>query len=131
MNTNKIKRKKREMRHKRVRAKIKGTAQKPRMSVFRSNRHIFLQLIDDEKEKTIASAGDFQPKAGPPRAGKIPKKGKIKMTKTKLAFEVGKTLAESAKKKKIKTVIFDRGGYAYHGRVKAAAEGAREGGLIF
>lgn len=123
MNTTGIKRKKREMRHKRVRAKIKGTAQKPRMSVFRSNKHIFLQLIDDEKGKTIVSVGDIAPKAG--------KKSKIKMTKTKLAFEAGKILAESAKKKKIKNVIFDRGGYAYHGRVKAAAEGAREGGLEF
>ena len=137
MNTASIKRKKREMRHKRVRAKIKGTAQKPRLSVFRSNRHIYLQLIDDEKGRTIVSAGDIQPKASRPtsplaksKAGRG-RKSKIKMTKTKLAFEAGKNLAELAQKKKIKNVVFDRGGYAYHGRVKAAAEGAREGGLEF
>lgn len=120
---NKTKREKRVRRHIRVRAKIKGTAQRPRLSVFRSNKHIHLQLIDDEKGKTIVSANDFMPKAA--------KKRKIKMTKSKSAFEVGKALAELAKKKKIKNVVFDRGGYTYHGRVKAAAEGAREGGLNF
>jgi large subunit ribosomal protein L18 len=120
---NKIKRDKRKRRHIRVKARAKGTASKPRLSVFRSNKHIFLQLIDDEKGKTIVSADDFKIK--------IPKKDKAEMTKTKLAFEIGKALAELAKKKKIKNAVFDRGGYAYHGRVKAAAEGAREGGLVF
>jgi large subunit ribosomal protein L18 len=120
---NKIKRKRKGRRHMRVRAKIEGTAQVPRLSVFRSNKHIYLQLIDDEKRKTIVSVGDFKIK--------IPKKGKSGTAKTKLAFEAGKALAELAKKKKIKTAVFDRGGFAYHGRIKAAAEGAREGGLIF
>jgi len=119
------------MRHRRVRTKIKGTSQRPRLNMFRSNQHVFLQLIDDEKHKTIVSASDFQPKAGPPRAGKKAKINIAKMTKTKLAFSAGKALAELAKKKKIKYAIFDRGGYAYSGRVKAAAEGAREGGLKF
>jgi large subunit ribosomal protein L18 len=120
---NKIKRKRKARRHVRVRAKIKGTAQVPRLSVFRSNKHIYLQLIDDEKGKTIASVGDFKIK--------ILKKGKAETTKIKLAFEAGKALAELAKKKKIKTAVFDRGGFVYHGRIKAAAEGAREGGLEF
>ncbi|MCX6731581.1 MAG: 50S ribosomal protein L18 [Candidatus Parcubacteria bacterium] len=113
-----------EIRHRRVRAKVRGTKDKPRLSVFRSNKHIFLQLIDDNSKKTLISASDFQPKAGPPRAEK-----KLKKTKTEIAREVGKLLAESAKAKRIKNVVFDRGGYKYHGRVKAAAEGAREGGL--
>jgi large subunit ribosomal protein L18 len=121
----KTKRQQRGRRHRRVRTKIKGTAQVPRLSVFRSNKYIFLQLIDDDKGKTIVAVSDLgsRPKAA--------KKTKIKIKKTKSAFNIGKTLAELAKKKKIKNVIFDRGGYAYHGRVKAAAEGAREGGLIF
>ncbi|MDP3052036.1 MAG: 50S ribosomal protein L18 [bacterium] len=132
-NLNKIKRERRERRHRRVRATVKGTNQRPRLSVFRSNQHVFLQLIDDEKRKTIVSASDLKPKAGPARGGegKKAKTNIVKMTKTKLAFSVGKALAELAKKKKIKYAIFDRGGYAYSGRVKAAAEGAREGGLKF
>ena len=123
LNANRIKREKRMRRHSRIRAKIKGTAQRPRLSVFRSNKHIFLQLIDDEKNKTLVSASDILSKAG--------KKSKTKTAKTKSAFEAGKILAELAKKKKITSVIFDRGGYAYHGRIKAVAEGAREGGLKF
>ncbi len=120
---NKRKWEKRKRRHIRVRAKIKGTADKPRLSVFRSNKHIFLQLIDDEKRKTLFSVSDILPKAG--------KKSKAKTIKTKSAFQVGRDLAELARKKKITSVIFDRGGYAYHGRIKAVAEGAREGGLKF
>jgi len=105
------------IRHKRIRAKAMGTKEKPRLSVFRSNKHIFLQLIDDKAGKTLVSASD--------------EKNKKKSTKTELAKEAGKKLAEAAKEKKIKKVVFDRGGYKYHGRVKAAAEGAREGGLQF
>lgn len=104
-----------ETRHRRIRAKVAGTKDKPRLSVFRSNKHIFLQLINDENGKTLISASDL----------KIKKKG----TKTEIAREIGKKLAELAKTKKIKKVVFDRGGYKYHGRIKAAAEGAREGGL--
>ncbi len=105
----------REVRHKRVRAKVFGIKDKPRLSVFRSNRHVFLQLIDDEKGKTLLSVSDL----------------KTKNKKIISAKETGKKLAELAKDKKIKKVVFDKGGYKYHGRVKAAAEGAREGGLIF
>ena len=122
LDINKIKRQKRIRRHRRIRAAIKGTALKPRLSVFRSNKHISLQLIDDEKRKTLASATDATAKKS---------KTKTKIKKTDSAFNVGKTLAELAKKKKIRYVIFDRGGYDYHGRVKAAAEGARAGGLKF
>lgn len=123
---NKIKRELRQRRHRRVRARIKGTAQRPRLSVFRSNKHIFLQLVDDEKGKTIVSASDLKPQTKTKG-----KKGKTKMTKMEIAAGVGKKLAELAKKKKIKYAVFDRGGYTYRGRVKAVAEGAREGGLEF
>lgn len=108
---------KKEIRHKRIRAKIAGTAAKPRLSVFRSNRHIFAQLIDDEKGVTLVSAGDL-------------KKGS-KVKKTDSAKNVGLELAKAAKAKKIEVVMFDRGGFRYHGRVRAVAEGAREGGLKF
>ena len=111
--------KKRVMRKKRARVKIFGTKNRPRLSVFRSSKHIKLQLIDDENKKTILSADDtgFNKKE--------------KSTKTEIAFEVGNNLAEEAKKKKIKEIVFDKGGYAYHGRVKSVAEGARKGGLLF
>ncbi len=115
------------MRHRRVRAAIMGTANKPRLNIFRSNKHIFLQLINDEKGKTIVSASDL------PVKGVRKKQGarKVKEVKTQSAFETGKVLAVLAQEKKIKYAVFDRGGYAYHGRVKAAAEGARLGGLKF
>lgn len=111
----------REKRHKRIRQKIKGTKTRPRFSVFRSNKHIFLQLIDDVSGKTLISASDLNPPAG----------GKKKGAKVEVAKEIGKKLAELALEKKIKQVVFDRGGYKYHGRVKAASEGAKEGGLKF
>ncbi len=105
------KQEKRLIRHRRVRAKIKGTAKKPRLCVFRSHQHIYAQLIDDDKGKTMASA-----------------QGQANIKK---AHEVGKLIAQQALEKKIEKVVFDRGGYKYHGRVKAVAEGAREGGLKF
>lgn len=105
------------IRKKRVRAKIWGTKTRPRLSVFRSNRHIFLQLINDDDRKTILSYGDD--------------KIKRKTNKTEISKEAGKKLAEMAREKKIKRVVFDKGGYKYHGRIKAAAEAAREGGLEF
>lgn len=104
-----------ERRAKRVRVKISGTASKPRLSVYRSLSHIYAQLINDEKGLTIASAKDTEVKAG--------------KTKTEKAFEVGKLLAERAKAAKISEAVFDRGSFKYHGRVKAVAEGAREGGI--
>jgi len=114
--------KKRYRRHKRVRAKIFGTAKRPRLCIFRSAKHIYAQLIDDEKGKTLAAASD---------SGIKRTKLKTKKTKADKAKEVGKLIAEKAKTKKIEKVVFDRGGYQYHGRVKALAEGAREGGLKF
>ncbi|PIR58058.1 MAG: 50S ribosomal protein L18 [Parcubacteria group bacterium CG10_big_fil_rev_8_21_14_0_10_38_31] len=119
MNKTKEKIVKRLNRHKRVRAKISGTGEKPRLCVFRSNKNIFLQLIDDSVSKTIVSVSD------------IKESKKSKLTKTDSAREAGKRLAEEAIKKNIKEVVFDRGGHLYHGRVKAVAEGAREGGLKF
>lgn len=117
MNNHKLKLAKRNIRHRRVRSVISGTGQRPRLAVFRANAHIYGQLIDDAVGKTLASASSKEVKA----------KGK----KTDLAKEVGKILATKAMAKNIKSVKFDRGGFAYHGRVKALAEGAREGGLEF
>ncbi len=105
-------------RHRRVRGKIAGTAGRPRLAVFRSNRGIFAQLVDDDSGKTLAGASWVGLKG-------------FNGDKSAQAREVGKVLAEAAKKAGIETVVFDRGGYLYHGRVKALAEGAREGGLIF
>ena len=119
----KIKINSRQRRHKRVRAKIFGTAKCPRLSVFRSNKYIYLQIIDDEKKKTIFSASDFELESKG--------KGKTKIIKTDKAYQAGELLAKKALKSKIKKVVFDRGGYKYHGRIKAAAEGARKAGLQF
>jgi large subunit ribosomal protein L18 len=105
-------------RHRRVRGKVTGTAERPRLVVFRSNRGIFAQLVDDEAGRTVASA-DWLGQRG--------QKG----TKTEQAAEVGKALAAAAKQAGIDRCVFDRAGYLYHGRVKALAEGAREGGLSF
>lgn len=117
MNKEKIKQNKRFRRKKRVRAKVKGTNKYPRLSVFRSNKEVYLQLINDEKGITLASA----------HSREIKKKGK----KTDISFELGKLMAKKALEKKIKEVVFDRSGYQYHGRVEAVARGAREGGLKF
>lgn len=108
-----------KIRHKRVRAKISGTNEIPRFSVFRSNKHIFLQLIDDNAKNTIISVSDLKSKS------------KAKISKTESAKKMGRELAKLAKEKKIKTIVFDKGGYKYHGRVKAVAEGAKEEGLKF
>ena len=109
----------RERRHRRVRGKVRGTAERPRLMVFRSNRGIFAQLVDDDAGKTLAAVSW------------VTLAKSFKGDKTEQAAEVGKQLADAAKKAGIDTVIFDRGGYLYHGRVKALAEGAREGGLSF
>ena len=121
----KLKRAKRKRRHIRVRAKIFGTKTCPRLCVFRSIKHIYAQLIDDEKGQTLATASDSDLK---PALSKV--KGK-KAKNKEIAKEVGKLLAKKTLTKKIKQVVFDRGGYKYHGRVKALADGAREGGLKF
>lgn len=101
----------------RIRAKISGTAQKPRMSVFRSNKDIYVQLIDDTTGTTLVAANSRQ--KGTAATG----------NKTEQATEIGREIARKAKDLGIETCVFDRGGYLYHGRVKAVADGAREGGL--
>ncbi len=111
-------RKARERRHQRVRGKIVGTAERPRLVVFRSNRGIEAQLVDDVEGKTLAAASWLHLKS-------------FKGSKSEQAAEVGKLLAANAKQAKVEAVVFDRGGYLYHGRVKALADAAREGGLKF
>jgi large subunit ribosomal protein L18 len=111
------KREARDRRHRRVRGKVTGTAERPRLAVFRSNRGIEAQLIDDLERKTLAAASWLHLKKS------------FKGSKIEQAAEVGKLLAENAKKAGVETAVFDRGGYLYHGRVKALAEAAREGGL--
>jgi large subunit ribosomal protein L18 len=111
-------RKARERRHKRVRSKVFGSAERPRLVVFRSNRGIEAQLVDDVDSKTLAAASWLNLKS-------------FKGDKTAQAAEVGKLLAQKAKEAGIETVVFDRGGYLYHGRVMALADAAREGGLKF
>ena len=130
------KKQKRYRRHKRVRAKIYGTATRPRLCVFRSAKHIYTNLIDDERGRTIATASDQELKLKAKSANrktkkKIEREKEIKTKKVAIAFEVGKLIAKKALEKKIGKVVFDRGGYKYHGRVRALAEGAREGGLRF
>lgn len=108
---------KRQKRHQRIRNKISGTSECPRLNVFRSNTGIYAQIIDDTKGVTLAQVSSAEVKT--------------KGTMTEIATAVGKLIAEKALKAKIKTVVFDRGGYQYHGRVKALAEAAREAGLEF
>jgi large subunit ribosomal protein L18 len=105
-------------RHRRVRGKVSGTVERPRLVVFRSNRGIEAQLVDDTSGKTLAGASWLA-------------LGSFKGSKTEQATEVGKLLAENAKKAGVDAAVFDRAGYLYHGRVKALADAAREGGLRF
>jgi large subunit ribosomal protein L18 len=106
-------------RHKRVRGKVSGTPERPRLNVFRSETNIYAQIIDDTQGITLVSANSLE------------KGFECDGTKTDAAKKVGQMVAERAKAKGIDTVVFDRGGYVYHGRVQALAEGAREGGLQF
>jgi large subunit ribosomal protein L18 len=105
-------------RHNRVRRKVEGTTARPRLSVFRSSAHIYAQIIDDVTQRTLLATSTKS-------AGMTPG------TKTEVARSVGKTIAALAKKAGITQVVFDRGGFKYHGRVQALADGAREGGLEF
>ena len=109
---------KRLKRRRRVRAKITGTAERPRISVFRSNRGVFVQLIDDDSGRTLAAVNWTEDELK-------------SLKRMEQASKAGQLLAERAKAAGVETAVFDRGGYQYHGRVKALAEGAREGGLIF
>jgi large subunit ribosomal protein L18 len=109
-----VKRAARIRRHRRVRRKVIGTADRPRLAVYRSNRHVYAQLVDDRAARTLAAASDLTLADG---------------DKTARARRVGEALAERARALGVRRVVFDRGGRLYHGRVQAVAEGAREGGL--
>jgi large subunit ribosomal protein L18 len=111
-------RQRRLRRRRRVRARVVGTAERPRLSVYRSNRGVFAQLIDDGKGHTVAAVNWIEPELR-------------KLAASKQAQRAGELLAERAKKAGVESCVFDRGGYQFHGRVKALAEGAREGGLSF
>ena len=110
----------RARRHLRVRKKIQGSAARPRLGVFRSSKHIYAQLVDDERGVTLVGASDQS-------EGMAPESPK----KTAKSFALGRLIASKAKDKGITKVVFDRGGYQFHGRVKAVADGARKGGLEF
>ena len=112
------KRQRRLKRRRRVRARINGTAERPRLSVYRSNRGVFAQLIDDSKGHTVAAVNWIEPELR-------------ELAATEQATKAGELLAERAKAAGVETCVFDRGGYQYHGRVQALADGAREGGLAF
>ena len=107
--------------HARIRAKMSGTAERPRLNVYRSINHIYTQLVDDQNGVTLASASTVTAKGTERKSG-----GNVEAAKA-----VGKLIAERAKEKGIETVVFDRGGYLYHGRIKALADAAREAGLKF
>ncbi|MSU54629.1 MAG: 50S ribosomal protein L18 [Candidatus Staskawiczbacteria bacterium] len=109
---------KRERTHKKIRATMSGTSERPRLSVFRSSNYIYAQLIDDDSAKVLAQASDVKMKSS-------------KGNKVSRSLEIGKLIAKMALDKKIDKVVFDRGGNIYHGRIKAVADGAREGGLKF
>ena len=111
----------RQRRHRRIRVRISGTPQRPRLCVFRSLQHIYAQLIDDESGRTLVAASSNEPVARSEAGG----------SKTEHARAVGRAIAERARDRGVSAVVFDRGGYVYHGRVKALAEAAREAGLEF
>jgi large subunit ribosomal protein L18 len=111
----------RQRRHRRIRVSLSGTEQRPRLNVFRSLQHIYAQVIDDTSGTTLAAASTNEPDARTSLSG----------SKTDRARAVGKTIAERAREKGVSAVVFDRGGYLYHGRIKALADGAREAGLEF
>jgi len=117
-----VREKARRRRHKRVRIRISGTDTRPRLNVFRSARHIFAQVIDDVTGRTLAAASTIDPKLRDEIKG---------LKKVEQAAAVGRILAQRAREKGIEAVVFDTSGYRYHGRVKALADGAREGGLQF
>ena len=114
----------RQRRHVRVRAKVSGTRARPRLNVFRSSAHIYAQVIDDDRGHTLVAASDLEQRGASTRAG-------ADATKSARARAVGEVIGERAKAAGINAIVFDRGGFLYHGRVKAVAEGAREAGLAF
>ena len=116
MDKNKLKTESRKRRHRRVRSKVIGTALKPRLCVYKSNKYIYAQIIDDEKNKTLAASSSLKMKVN---------------SLLENAAKVGKEIAIKAKDLKLKKVVFDKSGFKYHGRIKALADGARDGGLEF
>jgi large subunit ribosomal protein L18 len=122
MDKAKKKRLARQRRHARIRKNVHGTAERPRMCVFRSSKHIYVQVIDDTRQHTLVSASTVDPEVSAEATGKA---------KADQAAVVGEMIARRARDAGIEQVVFDRGGYRYHGRVKALAEAAREGGLQF
>jgi large subunit ribosomal protein L18 len=112
----------RQRRHERIRRQVQGTAERPRLNVFRSLTHIYAQVIDDERGHTLASASTIDPDLREQLDG---------LNKSQQAARVGQLVAQRALEQGLKKVVFDRGGYPYHGRIKALADGAREGGLEF
>jgi large subunit ribosomal protein L18 len=122
MGTRNVKTQARLKRRQRIRTKIAGTAERPRLSVFRSAQHIYAQVIDDTGGRTLAAASSLE---------KSFKEASAAEKKVAIAHHVGKLVAQRAKEKGIQKVVFDRNGFLYHGRVKAVSEGAREAGLIF
>lgn len=117
---------KRARRISRTRAKVRGSATRPRLAVFRSGKHIYAQLIDDDRGRTLVAASDLELKTGTLPTPKAPL-----TAKARLAYAVGQRIAKKAKAKGVERVVFDRHGYTYHGRVAALAAGAREAGLVF
>ena len=122
MTTKLTKSEQRTRRHNRIRAKVSGTSERPRLAIFKSNSYIYAQIIDDTKGVTLSSVSDM---------GMGLKGDKKNMTKTERAKLAGAALAKIAKEKGLESAVFDRGGFIYTGRVRAFAEGAREGGLVF
>jgi large subunit ribosomal protein L18 len=112
----------RAIRHKRVRRKISGSSERPRLAVYRSLQHVYAQVIDDSKGETLVTASSLEPTILGQREGK---------RKSQVSVLVGELIAERAKEKGINTVVFDRGGFKFHGRTKALADAARKGGLVF
>jgi large subunit ribosomal protein L18 len=123
-NTRKSRRVQRAKRHRRIRKKIQGTAERPRLVVFRSLKNIEAQVVDDDAARTLVGISTQTEELRGFKA-------ESRQPRVELAFEAGKLLAEKAKAAGVETVVFDRGGYKYHGRVKAFADGARKGGLEF
>ncbi len=119
----KMRKSRRLIRHRRVRRKLHGTPERPRMAVFRSLNHIYVQIIDDSKGHTLAAASSLDPIVKERVNGGKPK--------SETAALVGKLIAERAAERGVRSVVFDRGGFKYHGRTKALAEAAREGGMVF
>jgi len=109
-------------RHVRVRRRVSGSAERPRLCVFRSLNHVYAQVVDDAKGVTLAAASSLDPEIREQRDGK---------PKSQISTLVGKLIAQRAKEKGVSTVVFDRGGHKFHGRTKALADAAREGGLVF